>query len=194
MLYSWRTSLVAVAVWARTVSFWNMWGQNRAQSDVERLDWYTQSRDAITSTWANILKENRSSFMIDPDGSPNSDALPTLWVSLYNTCICVTFTSSSPDPYSAIRRRNAELTFIWEKDSSPLLIAPMLTSYGPLQSFLSVTISKNRTSSRMSTIDIVGGQSATDGVGTGWVVAVLQWYDETSQLLWWIGLTDVGAE
>ena len=37
-----------------------------------------QSRDAITSTWANILKDNRSSFRIDPYGSPNHDALPTL--------------------------------------------------------------------------------------------------------------------
>ena len=27
-------------------------------------------------------------------------------------CICITFTSSSPDPYSAIRRRNTEPTFI----------------------------------------------------------------------------------
>ena len=25
------------------------------------------SHDAITSTWANILKDNRSSFMTDPD-------------------------------------------------------------------------------------------------------------------------------
>ena len=32
------------------------------------------------------------------------------------------------DPYSAIRRRNTELTFIWEEDPSPLLIAPMLTN------------------------------------------------------------------
>ena len=30
-----------------------------------------QIRDAITSTWANFLKDNRSSFIIDPDGSPN---------------------------------------------------------------------------------------------------------------------------
>ena len=37
-----------------------------------------QSRDAITSTCANILKDNRSSFMTDPDGSPNNDALSTL--------------------------------------------------------------------------------------------------------------------
>ena len=36
-----------------------------------------QSHDAITSTWANILKDIRSSFMIDPNGSPNHDALPT---------------------------------------------------------------------------------------------------------------------
>ena len=36
-------------------------------------------------------------------------------------------------PYSAIRRRNTKVTFIWEED---LLIAPMLTSCGPLQSFL----------------------------------------------------------
>ena len=36
-----------------------------------------QSRDTITSTWNNIMKYNRSSFMIDPDGSPNHDALPT---------------------------------------------------------------------------------------------------------------------
>ena len=70
-----------------------------------------QSRDAITSTWA---KDNRSSFMTDPDGSPNHEALPTAWVSLQHTCISVTFTSSSPDRYSAIRRRNTEPTFIWE--------------------------------------------------------------------------------
>ena len=36
-----------------------------------------QSRDAIPSTWANILKGNRSSFMTDPDGFPYHDALPT---------------------------------------------------------------------------------------------------------------------
>ena len=36
-----------------------------------------QSRDAINSTWANILKDKRSRFMTDPDGSPNHDALPT---------------------------------------------------------------------------------------------------------------------
>jgi hypothetical protein len=71
-----------------------------------------QSRDAITSTWANIVKDHRSSFMINPDGSPNHDALPTPRVSLHHTCICVTFTSSSPDPYSAIRRGNTESTFI----------------------------------------------------------------------------------
>ena len=35
-----------------------------------------QCHDAITSTWANILKYNRSSFMIDPDCSPNHDVLP----------------------------------------------------------------------------------------------------------------------
>ena len=42
----------------------------------------------------------------------------------------------------------------------------MLTSCGPLQSFLSMTVCKNRTSNRTSTVDIVGGQAATDGVGT----------------------------
>ena len=35
-----------------------------------------QSCDAIASTWETILKDNRSSFMIDPYGSPNHDALP----------------------------------------------------------------------------------------------------------------------
>ena len=35
-----------------------------------------QSRDAITSTWSNILKDNRSRFMTDPDGTPSNDALP----------------------------------------------------------------------------------------------------------------------
>ena len=35
-----------------------------------------QSRDAITSTWVNILKYNRSIFMTDPDCSPNHDDLP----------------------------------------------------------------------------------------------------------------------
>ena len=34
-----------------------------------------QCRDAMTSTWANILKDNRSSFMTDPNGSTNHDAL-----------------------------------------------------------------------------------------------------------------------
>ena len=72
-------------------------------------------------------------------------------VSLHHTCICVTFTSSSLDPYSAIRRRNTN-------DSSPLLIVLMLTSCGPLYSFLSVTVCKNTTSSRTSV--------RTDGVGT----------------------------
>ena len=40
----------------------------------------------------------------------------------------------------------------------------MLTSCGPLQSFLSVTVCTNRTSNKM--MDIVGGQAAPDGVGT----------------------------
>ena len=153
--------------------------RNWTQCEVEGLDWYTQSRDAITSTWANILKENRSSFMIDPDGSPNSDALPTLWVSLYNTCICITFTSSSPDPYSAICHRNRELTFIWEEDSSPLLIVLMLTSCGQLQSYLSVTFVR------------IGPQAGCWQWIIGdrwcqhwWVVAVFQWFDEPSHLLW----------
>ena len=35
-----------------------------------------------------------------------------------------------------------------------------------MQSFLSQIVSKNRTSSRTSTVEIVGGQAATDGVGT----------------------------
>ena len=48
-------------------------GQNWVHCDIEGLDWYTESRDAITSTWASILKDNRSSFMTDPDGSPNHD-------------------------------------------------------------------------------------------------------------------------
>ena len=39
----------------------------------------------------------------------------------------------------------------------------MLTSCEPLQSFLSVTV---RTSSRTATKDIIGGQAATDDVGT----------------------------
>ena len=34
-----------------------------------------QSRDVITSNWANILKDNRSSFMTDRNGSTNHDAL-----------------------------------------------------------------------------------------------------------------------
>ena len=42
----------------------------------------------------------------------------------------------------------------------------MLTSCGPLQSFLSVTVYNNRTSSRTLAVDIVGGQAATGGVGT----------------------------
>ena len=46
------------------------------------------------------------------------------------------------------------------------MIAPMLTSCGTLYSFLSARLCKNRTSSRTSTMDIVGGQAATDGVGT----------------------------
>ena len=37
----------------------------------------SQSRDAITFTWAIILTDNRSRFMVDPDGSPNHDAFPT---------------------------------------------------------------------------------------------------------------------
>ena len=48
-------------------------GQNRTQCEVEDLIDIPQSRDAIT--WDNILKDN--SFMIDPDGSPIHDALPT---------------------------------------------------------------------------------------------------------------------
>ena len=141
---------------------------------------------------ANILKVNRSSFMIDPDGSPNHDALPTPWVSLHHTCICVTFTSSSPELYSAIHHRNTEPTFSWEEDSSPLLIAPMLTSCGPLQSFLLVTVCKNRT----STMDIVGGQAAMDGVSTGhccvpmvWqaISVVVNWSCRCCYLVWWFG-------
>jgi hypothetical protein len=62
------------------------------------------SRDAITSAWANILKDHRSSFMVDADGTPNHDVSTSPRVSLHHACICVTFTSSSPDPYSAIRR------------------------------------------------------------------------------------------
>ena len=42
----------------------------------------------------------------------------------------------------------------------------MLKSCGPLQSFLSVTVCKKRTSSKPSTVDTVGCQAATDGVGT----------------------------
>ena len=56
-----------------------------------------QSRGAINSTWANISKHKRSCFMIDPDGSPYHDALPTTRVFLHHTCICVTFTSFSPE-------------------------------------------------------------------------------------------------
>ena len=37
-----------------------------------------------------------------------------------------------------------------------MLIAPILTSGGTLQSFLSVTVCKNRTSSRTSTMVITG--------------------------------------
>ena len=46
-----------------------------------------RSRDAITSTWANILKDNRSSFMTDPDGSPNHDALPIPWCFAHPTSL-----------------------------------------------------------------------------------------------------------
>ena len=46
------------------------------------------------------------------------------------------------------------------------MTAPMFTSCGPLQSLLSETVCKNRTTSRTWTMDIVGGQAATDGVGT----------------------------
>ena len=42
----------------------------------------------------------------------------------------------------------------------------MSTSCGQLQSFHSVKVCKNRTSSRTSTMDIVVSQAATDGVGT----------------------------
>ena len=35
-----------------------------------------ESRDAITSIWANILKDNKSSIMTDPNCSSNHDALP----------------------------------------------------------------------------------------------------------------------
>ena len=109
--------------------------------------------------------------MTDPNGSPNHDTLPTPLVSLHHTCICVMFIFSSPDPYSAIHCWNTEPTFIWEENTSPLLIASMLTRCGPLQSFLLMTVCKNRTSSRMSTMDIVGGQVVTDGVGTdGWLL------------------------
>ena len=71
-----------------------------------------ESRDAITSTRANILNDNRLSFTIDPDGSSNHDDLPTPRVSLHHTCICATFTYSSLDPHSANRRRNTEPSFI----------------------------------------------------------------------------------
>ena len=69
-----------------------------------------QSRDAITSTWANILKDNRSR-LIPMFPKPWCSVHPMCF-SLHHTCICVTSTSSSPDPYSAIRRRNTELTII----------------------------------------------------------------------------------
>ena len=72
-----------------------------------------QSRDAIPSTWANILKGNRSSFMTDPDGFPDHDALPTRWVSPHTHTHTHALTFFSPDPYSAIRHRNTEPTFIW---------------------------------------------------------------------------------
>ena len=48
-------------------------GHNVKSKDVIDIP---QSCDAITSTWETILKDNRSSFMIDPYGSPNHDALP----------------------------------------------------------------------------------------------------------------------
>ena len=49
----------------------------------------------------------------------------------------------------------------------------------PIQSFLSVSVCMNRTSSRTLTMDIVGGQATIDGVGTD---GVLQWCDEPSRL------------
>ena len=60
---AWRKSLVALAVLHEHV----MLVTSKDLIDI------LQSCDA----WANILKDNGSSFMIDLNGAPNHDALPT---------------------------------------------------------------------------------------------------------------------
>ena len=77
-----------------------------------------QNRDDINSTWAN------------------------------HTCICVTFTSSSLDPYSAIRRRNTEPTFLMRRGLFSIADSAIVDELWPFAAF---AVCKNRTSSMTST-------------------------------------------
>ena len=70
MLCCWRKFLVALVVLARehVMLVTAKIGHNVKSKDLINI---SQSRDAITSTWANILKDYRSRFMNDPDGPPH---------------------------------------------------------------------------------------------------------------------------
>ena len=99
-------------------------GHNMKSNDLINIP---HSRDAITSTCANILKDNRSSFMIDSDGSPNHDV-----------SLSVTHASAKRSP---LLRQSRTL--------------PSAVNIRPLQLFVSVTVCKNMSPSRMSTMDII---------------------------------------
>ena len=113
-----------------------------------------QSSDAITSMWS-IFWKLTGPWLIPM--SPQTMMLCPPHESLSITHI-LRHTHTLP---SAVETQNRLSSQNWT-----LLYCSMVMSCCPLQAFLSVTICKNRTSSRTSTMDIVGGQAATDGVGT----------------------------
>lgn len=124
--------------------------------------------NAISTTRANVLENNRPNEVVEPYSSPDHDAGASPRVSLLDVVVGIPLVAPSPHPDSAIRMMETVSTFISEEDVSPLPPVPVAVLLGPKQSLLSVSGSTDRLPCRAAAVKAVFCQSTTHSLTRNW--------------------------
>ena len=111
------------------------------------------SRYTLSSAWTKILDDNRTKFWIQAITAPR--------ISFYHTVVVIALTLPSPNSCSFIGRWIAISAFIGEGNIPPLLISTVLPVNGPLETCLTVSLCKDRTSVGTTTSEVVSSQPTT---------------------------------
>ncbi|XP_071086482.1 uncharacterized protein [Haliotis cracherodii] len=102
--------------------------------------------DTIASPWTDVLEDLRADPLCKTNSTPHHDARTTPRVSLNNTSLRIRSPTASPDSLSVICCRDTVTALVWEENSSPLLVAPMLMLCCPLKTVPAMTLCQNGSS------------------------------------------------